>query len=526
MSSDVANATVVAPTGYVTDVAYPRTFVPQIAPPTLRLVAAINGHPVPPDDDFDYCELGCAAGDTLTAMAAANPSARFVGLDLSEEAIRRGRERAARGAVANVRFVQQDIEGPLRDDLPLFDFIAAHGVWTWVSAAKREALLAFVRARLKPGGLFYMSYNALPGWAAVEPLRRLLRDLVPPGSMSTLERAREAVARAQRLCDSGAAYFTSHPTAKSMLALMQKGGLGYVVHEYFHDDWAPMYFVDVARILGARGLSYLGQVPLHANVRELAIPPSLKKLAETVTDRVTLEGLKDFANNEMFRNDVFVKGSIARSASETRYYFEGTSFGTLAPLAHVKREVRVASYTLEYAGPIYDAILARIAARPCTAMELALVPELAQVGQLRIGDGLRNLVLGGQVVPMRAPPPRAAATTRGFDLPDAYNRLALEEALADDGPLVLASNVTGAGVHISLLDALAIRLVTDRELAPSEYADAVRAFARARTMPLVLGDRKIKDGDELARIMAREIERFRAGPEEKLVALGVLAPRA
>ena len=40
--------------GYVLDVPYPRKFVPQIAPPLLRLVAALNGVATPPEDDFDY----------------------------------------------------------------------------------------------------------------------------------------------------------------------------------------------------------------------------------------------------------------------------------------------------------------------------------------------------------------------------------------------------------------------------------------------------------------------------------------
>jgi SAM-dependent methyltransferase len=517
--------------GYVTDVAYPRAFIPQLSPALLRLVAAVNGHPVPPEDDFDYCDLGCAGGDTITTFAAANRDARFVGVDFSAEHVAQARERVRQGELANVRFLERDFEDLAKDDLPLFDFIVAHGVWSWVSPRKRQAVLDFVRARLKPGGLFYMSYNALPGWAAIEPLRRLMRELAPSVSAKagTFERAREGFAFAQRLADSGAAYFANHPTAKSMLALMQKGGSAYVAHEYFHDDWEPMYFADVARTLGANGLGFLGQLPLYANVRELAIPPSLKKIAESVTDRVTLEGLKDFATNELFRSDIYVHGKVERAVSETRYYFEGTPFGTLASLAQVKREVRLPFYTLEYKGPAYDGVLSVIAERPSTAMELVHRSALGGDGQLRIGDCLMNLALGGQVVPMRPVAAEAAAPAREsarYMIPDPFNRLVLEEALTETGPLVLASPVTRDGVHVSLLEALSIRLVTTAGLDPSGYADAVRAYARARLMPLTLGDRKIKDADELTRIMAREIERFRASSLPRLVLLGVLVAAA
>ena len=59
---------------YVSDVPYPRNFVPQLAPATMRLVAALGGHAPPPGDDFDYCELGAGRGDTLVTLAASKPS--------------------------------------------------------------------------------------------------------------------------------------------------------------------------------------------------------------------------------------------------------------------------------------------------------------------------------------------------------------------------------------------------------------------------------------------------------------------
>jgi len=531
--------------GYVSDVAYPRAFVPQITPPTLRLVAALNGYPAPPEHDFDYCDLGCATGDTLVTLAAANPGARFVGVERNGDHVRTGRGRVERGGLRNVRFVERDFEelGSADGEVPpLFDFIVAHGIWSWVSPRKRDAILAFVRSHLKPGGLFYLSYNALPGWSSVEPLRRLMLENTAARG-TTLERAREGVQLAQRLADSGAAYFASHPTAKSMLALMQKGGLPYVAHEYFHADWQPMYFADVARSLAnsdprpegdvgdpAPGpLAFLGQVPLYANVRELAIPPSLKKIAESVPDRIALEGLKDFATNELFRCDVYVRGKVSRSVSETQYYFEGTPFGTLAPLAHVKREVRLPFYTVEYKEPIYEALLAAIAEHACTAMTLMSVPELAALGQLRVGDCLQSLVLGGQVVPMAGAPAPAHVSSggssddgKGLRIVLPYNELVLEEALAEEGPLVFASPVLGAGVQVSLLEALCIRLVTDPSLSREAYPDKVRDYARSRPMPISIGDRKIKDADELVRVMAREIERFRTSSLAKLVELGVL----
>jgi len=514
--------------GYVTDVPYPRAYVPQITPPVLRLVAALNGTPPPKEQDFDYCELGAAVGDTLATLAAANPHSRFVGIELSPEHVAQANLRIAGGRLTNVRMLQHDFEDlakPEGPELPLFDFIVAHGVWTWVSPLKRAALLAFVESHLKPGGLFYLSYNVLPGWSSVEPLRRLMLEHTTQAK-STLDRAREGVALVQRLADSGAAYLASHPTARSMLALMQKGGLPYVVHEYFHADWEPMYFADVARKLGESGFAFLGRVPLYANIRALAIPPSLTKMAESVEDRIALEGLSDFATNELFRSDVYVKGPARRAVSETQYYFEGTTFGTLSPRESMKREVKLPFYTLDFKDPVYDTMFGLLANEPQTAMALARAPALANVGQARVGDLLQNLVLGGQVVPMPGytlEVRRELAEGARVRIPLPYNELVLEEALREEGPLVFASPVTGAGVQISLLEALCIRIVTCEPPA-TDLGAAVRAYAASRPMPITYGEKKIKDAEELVKIMAREIERFRAGPLKKLVLLGVLGP--
>ena len=63
---------------------------------------------------------------------------------------------------------------------------------------------------------------------------------------SSIERAREGLAFAKLLRDAGAAYFTGNPAAREMLTTMERMGLPYVVHEYLHAHWVPMYFTQLA----------------------------------------------------------------------------------------------------------------------------------------------------------------------------------------------------------------------------------------------------------------------------------------
>ncbi|HEY2513473.1 MAG TPA: class I SAM-dependent methyltransferase, partial [Polyangiaceae bacterium] len=207
---------------YVTDVPYVRAFTSDLSPVLLRLVAALNGLPAASPTHFDYCELGSGHGDTLATLAAAHPNARFLGVDINAEHVAFARDFASRGGLANAAYLERDFEALLGDEVGPFVFIAAHGVLTWVSPAKRRALVEVASAKLRPGGLLYVGYNALPGWAAVEPLRRLLIERGAAVGGSTLERARAGVSLAKRLSEAGAAYFAANPSVKEMLATMEK----------------------------------------------------------------------------------------------------------------------------------------------------------------------------------------------------------------------------------------------------------------------------------------------------------------
>ncbi|HEX3342937.1 MAG TPA: class I SAM-dependent methyltransferase, partial [Polyangiaceae bacterium] len=123
--------------GYLRDVAYVRQFSKQLAPLALRAAAALNGFAPPPAEDFDYCELGCGTGDTVSTLAAAYPRGRFVGVDFNPEHVAFARALAERGGLANVRFLERDFAHLSREALPAFDYVCAHGVLSWVAPATR-----------------------------------------------------------------------------------------------------------------------------------------------------------------------------------------------------------------------------------------------------------------------------------------------------------------------------------------------------------------------------------------------------
>jgi trans-aconitate methyltransferase len=498
---------------YLREVAYVRQFSRELSPPLLRAAAALNGFTPPPADDFDYCELGCGTGDTTNTLAAAHPRARFIGVDFNAQHVAFAGSLSARGCLANVRFLERDFANLAAEELPQFDYIAAHGVLSWIVPRLRSDVLDFAAGHLKPGGILFVTYNALPGWAAVEPLRRLMHDTSAGVEGGALERARRGVGIASMLLDAGAEYFASNPAAKEMLGTILKMGLPYAAHEYFAAHWQPMYFADVAKEMAARGLGFIGQVPLYNNYRDLTIPASAMELFKQLTDRISFESLKDFAVNEFFRGDLYVKGSPPRDVAATRAYLDTTPFGTLTPAPYVKRAVRLRHHVMTFEGELFEALIARLALARSTVPELARDASLAVHGEDAIRSAVLRLLLGDQVAPMQVGAPGVAAL---------YNRTILEQRLSTEDPVVLASPVAGTGVVVPTLQAVLLRLITSVE--PTERAAWLRAFVARQPVRLKVGEREVVTEEEQARVLSEELEKYRAGRLPKLVELGVVEP--
>src|SRR5262245_53595780 len=127
----------------------------------------------PPVETCRVLELGCARGDNLIPMAYSLPGARFVGIDLSPRQIAEGRAAIAELGLENIELREQSILD-LGPDLGTFDFILAHGVYSWVPDPVREKMLRLCAETLAPNGLAHISYNTYPGWH----MRSMIRDMM------------------------------------------------------------------------------------------------------------------------------------------------------------------------------------------------------------------------------------------------------------------------------------------------------------------------------------------------------------
>jgi SAM-dependent methyltransferase len=173
-------------------------------PSAMGVVARLFGLAAPAPSRARVLELGCGNGENLIAAATYLPDARFVGLDLAEQAVLHGREAARASGAENVELLHRDVRDVRREPLGTFDFVIAHGLYSWVPEEVRPDVLGVLRDALAPSGVGFLSVNALPGWELSRALRELARHATR-GERDPREKVARTLALAEALEREGAA---------------------------------------------------------------------------------------------------------------------------------------------------------------------------------------------------------------------------------------------------------------------------------------------------------------------------------
>jgi Predicted methyltransferase regulatory domain/Methyltransferase domain len=321
---------------------YVDTFFRELSPTWLDYVAALHGFAAPAlDCPFTYMELGCGHGQSTIVNAAAFPHAEFHACDIHPAHIDTARRYAAALDVDNVHLHEASFDALLERDLPHFDFIVLHGVYSWVDAGARAAIRELARRKLRRNGIVYASYNCLPGWSVEMPVRRLINELSMSSRGGAPDRAANALLTLRRLGNSKLGYFTANPGALAATASYATRPSEYLAHEFLADSWQPFYSVDVEQEMRDANLEYVGSATLADNHRALIMTDEAAAaiaLLDTPRQRRLAE---DFAVNRYFRRDVFASSRSDRDRSRLERVVVGTlvSPGTMASTVRVPRGI-------------------------------------------------------------------------------------------------------------------------------------------------------------------------------------------
>ena len=400
-------------------------------------------------------ELGCGDGGNLVPMALAMPGASFVGVDAASRAIARGQVLSAELGIANLTLEARAIE-ELSPAPGTFDYVIAHGVYSWVPAAVRDRLLAVSREALSDEGVAYVSYNALPGGR----LRQALRDML---IFHTAELAdpRERVAQARALLRF---LLDGAPREDRLGALVRDQAERMLARSdatLLHDELAAIndavYFHDFAAHAARHGLQYLAEADFFEMQIGAASEPAAQALL-AVEDPVRREQYLDFLKARMFRQTLLCRAELAIDRTPHPEVLERLAVSTQAQ----PRGEPGADGAQAFAGPagstlttdhplVIDALKRAASAWPAALWVRDLLGPQARADDRRaLCDALLRSY-AANVVALHAHPPRPA-TAPG----DAPRATALARRQARAGGVV--TNLRHASVRIE--DDLGRRLVT------------------------------------------------------------------
>jgi SAM-dependent methyltransferase len=430
--------------GYVSDIGYTHEFYSDMSPGHIGLAMLLQGH-VAPDlsAPFTYCELGCGQGVTANILAAANPHGQFWATDFAPAHAHNAARLASEAESSNIRFLNHNFTEMIDADLPQFDVIALHGVYSWISVENRRAIVAFIATRLKLGGVVYISYNALPGWAPAMPLRDLM--IRHTAGKTTSTRVQEGVAFARRVAALNASYFVDNPAVRQRLEKFHTQPKSYLGHEYFNRNFNPQYFADVAEELAAAKLNFSTSTRISDSMDGLNISNDAQALLRETNCPVAQEGLRDVFVNKMFRRDLFVRGLLVLPAPARTEALMRTRVALVASSPeNIAMAGRFPAGEVTLQPEVYRPVIAALARGPTSIGDLMANPEIERIGQ----GGLLQAI--GMLCAMRHLV--AALPAGGDDLrkanTDRFNAAVLARARHSDELRWLASPVLGTGVMI------------------------------------------------------------------------------
>src|SRR5262245_23746541 len=289
-------------TGYVADAPYPRMFIRELAPAWLDHVALVSGF-APPSRDrgFAWCDLGCGQGLTTTILAATHPAGRFCGIDFMPAHIESAQRFTAECGIENVEFHAADFAAAAESGFGGFDYIVCHGVYSWVDEQSRSAVRHFIDCHLRPGGLVYVSYNAMPGRAADLPFQRLVRALGLTLSGDSLQRCAAAFEVVHELTGLKAPALVGSPMAVRLKEHPGALPLAYLSHELMTADWEALSVTDVRAAMRGIGLVPAGSATLIENYDSFVLGRAARTALATIADLDARELARDFLIDQFFR---------------------------------------------------------------------------------------------------------------------------------------------------------------------------------------------------------------------------------
>jgi SAM-dependent methyltransferase len=294
---------------------YPPLVHPFTHPAALAAVARLFGLDTPDPVRGRVLELGTGRGANLVWIAGSLPKARCTGVDLMPEAIADARRTAKEHGARNATFVVADVcEHDLGGER--FDYIIAHGLLSWTPENVQQRVLDICRDHLAERGVAMISYNALPGSATRDALRRLmLLEMDESGGARTEDRlaAADRVAGFFETALPGVEALPHGPLLRAQIEALRKRDKGVLVHDDAGVIFEPFYLLQFTQWAAETGLGYVVDADMRLDWMDIYPKPLRHAIVGAAEPMPRLKALQyaDFAMNVGFRQSLVCRAADA-----------------------------------------------------------------------------------------------------------------------------------------------------------------------------------------------------------------------
>lgn len=505
--------------GYVAELGYTFGYYHELSPLHARFALLMRG--IAPASLQSACELGFGHGVSINCHAAASDT-QWWGTDFNpgHALYAMQLERASQsGAVVSDDSFEEFSQ---RADLPSFDFIALHGIWSWISPQNRAVIVDFVRKKLKVGGVLYLSYNTLPGWSGFAPVRHLMTQhaqVLAAKGADVIGRVNGALAFTEKLLAAKPKFAAaSGRSVTDSLAKLKTRSRNYLAHEFFNRDWHPMYFADVAQELESAKVEFACSAYLPDQIDAMNMTADQRAMLAEMKDEVFRQGVRDFVVNQQFRRDYWVRGARRLTASEQveairRERLVLTTSRDAVPMK-VNTAMGEAKMSEAVYGPILDA-MADHKARAISDIERAVATKKVSFAQLR--EALMILVGSGHLAVAQDDAHVSNAQVKTQRL----NRFICDRARFGDEASCLASPVTGGGVTVTRFQQLFLLAADSGLKKPEDWARFAWQHISLAGQKLVKDGKALESPQENLTEMTRQAKEFATKRLPVLRALGI-----
>ena len=297
-------------------------------PNRIAAIAQLFGLNAPAVATARILEIACGDGANLIPIAYSLPQAQCVGFDLAATAVAQAQERIERLGLNNCRITVADLAS-VGKSFGEFDYVIAHGLYSWIPARLRDALMKLIADVLSPPGVAFVSYNIYPGWH----VGRMVRDMMRFHTRE-IAGADEKIEQARALLRFLAAAQDNTDDVRRVLAAECERMAKHTPGHMFHDDLAevndPVYLHEFVAHARRFGLDFVAEADF-ATMSGAELPEATReKLEELRGDPVQHGQYFDFVTCRRFRQTLLCRAGSSVATSPVQGVIRKLVFASAA----------------------------------------------------------------------------------------------------------------------------------------------------------------------------------------------------